>query len=148
MDWILLVDDNPYDIELVIATLTLKGKMRTRLKIAPDGRAAIRIAEQEEPTRPVLIFLDLGLPDYDGMALLARWRNNRAFDDVPILILTNSDDPQDYGRALGIGANAYIPKPVQPERLFRVIMQVEELAWTVTTNRLTTGTQTAAATGT
>lgn len=133
-DDIWVVEDNLDDFEMAVYALRTIGKLKNRLRLAPDGATAL--SYMAEGDVPLLILLDLGLPPPDGMVLLARIRNEARFDRVPILIMTASDDPADFERALRIGAQGYMRKPIEAERLFKAVLKLTELAWAVTSAKV------------
>ncbi len=81
-----------------------------------DGmQADDRISSTQAP--PDVVILDILLPRVDGFALLRKIRQEPAWKDVPVVMISALGDEQNVVRALDLGANDYVPKPFQPEEL-------------------------------
>ncbi|MBX3119130.1 MAG: response regulator [Fimbriimonadaceae bacterium] len=117
-DPILLVEDNPDDIEL-----TLIGFQRSRIAnpvvVARDGQEALDYlfgtgewADKDPQPLPVLIILDLNLPRIPGLDVLKELRQNERTKWVPCVILTTSVEESDLIASYSLGVNAYVQKPV------------------------------------
>ncbi|MEQ1843073.1 MAG: response regulator, partial [Verrucomicrobiales bacterium] len=91
---ILLVEDNPSDIDLTKRAL-LKGGITSRLIVAEDGQEALDYLEGEGSVLPSLILLDLKLPKIDGLEVLRRIRARERTRRLPVVILTTSKEEQD-----------------------------------------------------
>ncbi|MET3810647.1 response regulator [Arthrobacter sp. UYEF3] len=102
MTGVLVVDDDPYLLRALRITLRAHGYDVT---VAEDGRAALLAAAR---TPPSLVILDLGLPDMDGVAVLATLRS---WSQVPVLVLSARHGSADKVQALDAGADDYITKP-------------------------------------
>jgi len=117
---ILIIDDTPANISLVLDALTGAGH---RLLIAESGLSAL---EQLEHAQPDLILLDVMMPGLDGFATCARIKARPASADLPILFMTALDEPEQKVRALKAGAVDYITKPFHvPEVLARVTTHLQ-----------------------
>jgi two-component system, chemotaxis family, response regulator Rcp1 len=144
-DWraieILMVEDNPGDVELTREALT-GAKVNNRLWVADDGAKAVdflyRRGEYANAPRPDIILLDLNLPKKDGRQVLAEIRSDPQLSEIPIVILTTSAAEEDILRAYQLHANCYITKPVNFSRFLEVIKAVEQFWLTVV--RLPKGT--------
>jgi two-component system KDP operon response regulator KdpE len=99
---VLVVDDDPYLLRALRITLRAHGYDVT---VAEDGQSALLAAAR---TPPALVILDLGLPDMDGTAVLAKLRG---WSPVPVLVLSARHGSEDKVRALDAGADDYITKP-------------------------------------
>lgn len=112
---ILLVEDNPADVELTRQGF-LAGRLANRLYVAATGDEAIeflhRRGEYRDAPRPDLILLDLNLPGKDGREVLADVKSDEELKDIPIIVLTTSTAEEDVLRSYRLYANAYITKPV------------------------------------
>jgi two-component system, chemotaxis family, response regulator Rcp1 len=106
---VLLVEDNPGDIRLVREALA-SGAISLRLTIAQDGLEALTLL-QRSGRMPDLILLDLNLPSLDGRSLLRRIKVDPRLLRIPVVVLTNSDAPQDVSSAYDLHANCYLVKP-------------------------------------
>jgi two-component system response regulator len=118
MNEILLVEDNPDDVELTLRAFR-KSKIANEIVIARDGVEALDYlfatgdhAGRDNSTLPQLVLLDLKLPRIDGLQVLKRIRANPKTALVPVVILTSSTEEPDLKTGYGLGANSYIRKPV------------------------------------
>jgi DNA-binding response OmpR family regulator len=106
---VLLVDDDRAIRRALATGLELEG---FRVVPASGGRAALAAAEA---VRPAVVLLDLGMPDLDGLEVLARLRAGG--DDVPVCVLTARDEVDDRVRGLQAGADDYVVKPFALEEV-------------------------------
>ena len=123
---ILLVEDNPNDLELALHALR-KNKLANRLEVARDGAEAIdRLLGEQASGRPVpqLILLDLKLPKIDGLEVLRRVKSDPRTKKIPVVVLTSSREEQDVVESYQIGVNSYIVKPVDFERFTEIVRQL------------------------
>jgi DNA-binding response OmpR family regulator len=124
---ILAVDDEPYMLDLLRVSLERQG---LRLIEALDGAEALRLAREEQPD---LVLLDLGLPDVDGLQVLADLRGQSS---VPVIVVTVRSDEEDKIRGLELGADDYVTKPFSPAELGARIKAVLRRAQATTGGRL------------
>lgn len=115
---ILLVEDNPSDIELTKRAL-LKGHIANQLVVAEDGQKALdylygkgEYAGRDTSTVPALVLLDLKLPKVSGLEVLRQIRADDAIRFLPVVILTTSTEPSDVVAGYNLRINSYIRKPV------------------------------------
>jgi two-component system response regulator len=115
---ILLVEDNPSDIELTKRAL-VKHNIANKLVVAEDGREALdyllcigKYAGRDIKDSPAVVLLDLKLPRIDGLEVLQNIRASEFTKLLPVVILTSSDQEQDIVSSYKLGANSYIRKPV------------------------------------
>ena len=116
---ILLVEDNPDDVELTLRAFK-KNNILNRVIIAKDGAEALDVlfgtgtyAGRKLKDLPVVILLDLKLPKIDGMEVLKRIRQDNRTKLIPVVILTSSAEPKDVVNGYSLGANGYVRKPVE-----------------------------------
>lgn len=105
---ILLVDDQPENISIMIEALSF----RYTLLAATDGATALERAAGEP--RPDLILLDVMMPGMSGHEVCRKLKHDPATRDIPVIFVTSLDAPDDEARGLGIGASDYIAKPISP----------------------------------
>lgn len=115
---ILLVEDNPDDVELTMRAFR-KNKIANDVVVARDGIEALDYlfcrgdyADHNVKDTPRLILLDLKLPKMDGLQVLERLRANEHTRLVPVVILTSSKEENDLINGYKNGANSYVRKPV------------------------------------
>jgi CheY-like chemotaxis protein len=111
---ILMVDDNPADIDLTSEVLA-RSKGRFHVNAVTDGVEAISFLRREGKyaTAPVpdLVVLDLNLPRMDGCEVLANIKGDPALAKIPVVIFTTSQANNDISRSYKLGANCYLRKP-------------------------------------
>jgi len=126
---ILLIEDNPGDVRLTQEAFK-EGNLNINLEIAIDGVEALNFLNRlngfEKAVRPDLILLDLNLPKRDGREVLAEIKANDDLKKIPVVILTTSDAEQDVLKSYNLHANCYINKPVDFDKFFKVIRQIEQ----------------------
>jgi len=133
---ILLVEDNPDDVELTLHALR-KEKLANNIHVARDGEEALEFlfcsgnhTERSFDRPPRLVLLDLKLPKVDGMEVLKRLKADPRTKVIPVVILTSSKEERDLVNGYGLGANSYIQKPVDFEQ-FRDTIKSIGLYWLV-----------------
>ncbi len=115
---ILLVEDNPDDVELTLRAFK-KNHIVNKLIVAPNGVEALdylfgrgMYQERDIKDLPVLIMLDLNLPKINGLEVLTAIRQNEMTRLLPVVVITSSNRNEDLLASYTLGANSYIPKPV------------------------------------
>ncbi len=115
---ILLVEDNPRDVELTLQAFR-DARIANRIRVARDGEEALHLllrggdSSQGRPERlPQVILLDLNLPKVEGLEVLRRIKRDPGTHEIPVIVLTASDKSQDILESRRLGADAYIVKPV------------------------------------
>lgn len=128
---ILLVEDNPLDIDLTLRAFK-KRNLINPIQVARDGEQALQYIDKwiagEQP--PVVILLDLNMPKVDGLEVLRVFKSHPKYSRIPIVVLTTSSDNRDIDKAYQLGANSYIIKPVDFDKFMDVATQIE-LYWNV-----------------
>lgn len=124
---VLLVEDNPDDAELVLHALR-KRRLVNRIDVVTDGEEAVdylfgRGSHEDRAGEPPpdVILLDLKLPKLDGLEVLREIRSNETTTNVPVVILTSSDQDPDIARAYELRANSYVVKPVDFDSFSEVV---------------------------
>jgi CheY-like chemotaxis protein len=126
---ILLVEDNPVDVDLTLRAFA-RRKLINPIEVARDGQEALDWIPRwaaGEPL-PLVVLLDLKLPRVDGLEVLRRLREHPVSRDLPIVVLTSSNEDSDVQTAYRYHANSYIVKPVNFEKFMEVAAQIE-LYW-------------------
>jgi two-component system, response regulator len=128
--YILLVEDNPDDIELTLRALQ-KNNIMNEVVIARDGEEALRLLLEAEPggskrltTLPAVMLLDLKLPKVDGLGVLRRVRAHPRTKLLPVVVLTSSKEDQDVVQSYNLGANSYVRKPVDFHQFVSAVHQL------------------------
>ncbi len=125
---ILLVEDNPDDVELTLLALS-KNKISNEVVVAHDGNEALELLfgksqEGDGHFRPSIVLLDLKLPKVDGFEVLKEMRSHKDTRLIPVVILTSSMDEADLQKGYSLGANSYIRKPVDYQRFLTTIQML------------------------
>jgi len=129
---ILLVEDNPDDVELIKRAFA-KSKIMNELVVANDGEEALAYLARPDLDRedmPQVILLDLKLPKVDGLEVLRRIRENERTKLLPVVILTSSREERDLAAGYRLGANSYIQKPVDFDQFVKAVNELG-LYWLV-----------------
>jgi two-component system response regulator len=112
---ILLVEDNPDDVELTRRAFR-RNNIQNTIDVASDGAEALtRLlgdGATATPELPAVVLLDLKLPKVDGLEVLQRLRAHPRTKTLPVVILTSSREDVDLLRGYRLGANSYVRKPV------------------------------------
>lgn len=127
---ILLVEDNPDDVELTLRALK-KNNILNEVVVARDGAEALdylfgegAYADRDMGIMPAVILLDLKLPRIDGLEVLQRIRSEERTKFLPVVILTSSKEEKDLVNGYKLGANSYIRKPVDFNQFIEGVRQL------------------------
>jgi CheY-like chemotaxis protein len=126
---ILLVEDNPNDLELSLTALAKSG-LANEVIIARDGEEAFDYLfyrgkfESRSPGNPAVVLLDIKLPKIDGLELLAHIRKEESLRHLPVVLLTSSREEQDVLQGYRLGSNAYVVKPVGFSEFIKAIQDL------------------------
>ena len=125
---ILLVEDSLMDARVTIEALR-GGNLQHRLTLVRDGDEAIQFLRQEgrfvRAPRPDLILLDLMLPKRSGLDVLAETSNDFELKQIPVVVLTASDNEEDKAQCNFYDVNTYIHKPVNLTKFLTVIKELK-----------------------
>ena len=139
-DYILLVEDNPDDADLTILAFKSSGIVN-EVVVARDGAEALDFlfargtyAGRDASHLPVVTILDLNLPKISGIDVLRQVRGDTLTKLLPVVILTTSIDDKDMLDSYGLGANAYVQKPVSSEEFVKSAGRLG-LFWTLSNRR-------------
>lgn len=114
---ILVVDDDPNDVELTLNALA-EHSLANRIVVLRDGAAALDYLRRQgehagrADSQPVVMLLDLKMPKLNGLEVLKQVKADEALRLVPIVMLTSSREERDLVASYELGANAYVVKPV------------------------------------
>ena len=117
MKTILIVEDNEKNLKLVRDILQFKGYRTIEATTAGEG---VRLAREE---LPILVLMDIQLPDFDGITALKQLRADPATRDLTVLAVSASAMPDDQQRILASGFNAYITKPIDVRSFLGTVEQ-------------------------
>ena len=119
---VLLVEDNADD-EFFTRRGLQASELALDIHVARDGAEALDMLFNEKGPQlnPDLILLDLNMPKLDGIAVLARLRQERRTRLTPVVMLTSSSQSDDVARAYEAGANCYLSKPLDTNRLLQIV---------------------------
>ena len=124
---ILLVEDNPQDLELAMRALQ-KAKISNFIEVVRDGAEALefifctgRYVARKIEQGPKVILLDLKLPKVDGLEVLKRIKGDPRTKMIPVVVLTSSKEQRDVVESYHLGVNSYIVKPVDFEGFAKAV---------------------------
>lgn len=133
---ILLVEDNPDDVELTLRGLR-HNHVANRIHIARDGEEALdflfcrgAFAGRDAATPPRVILLDLKLPKVEGLEVLRQVKSDPRTRAIPVVVLTSSREEKDMIQSYHLGVNSYIQKPVDFDKFRETVRQLG-LYWLV-----------------
>jgi CheY-like chemotaxis protein len=131
---ILLVEDNPGDVELTKEAL-LEGRLYHNLHVVETGADALKYLRHqdryEKVLRPDLILLDLNLPGKNGRQILAEIKSDTHLKSIPVIVLTTSEAELDISTSYELHANCYIVKPVDVQQFFIVVRSLTDFWFTL-----------------
>jgi CheY-like chemotaxis protein len=127
---ILLVEDNPNDVELTLRALR-KLSITERVFVVKDGAEALDFLfasgayrDRKVETRPKVVLLDLKLPKVDGIEVLRRVKADARTRAIPVVMLTSSQEERDVAESYAIGVNSYIVKPVDFSQFVHAVSEL------------------------
>lgn len=127
---VFIVEDNPDDLALTLMALR-KGNLANQIMVARDGVEALDFlfgrgphAGRDTTRQPRVILLDLKLPRIDGHEVLRAIRENPLTQDLPVIVMTSSDQDRDVLESYELKANSYVVKPVSFDRFHEAVTKV------------------------
>ena len=126
---ILLVEDDPRDLELTVTTLG-EYNLANEIVVARDGEKALDYlyCRGEFSTRgndnPAVMLLDLKLPKVDGLEVLQQIKSDERLKLIPVVVLTSSQEEKDMASSYKLGVNAYVVKPVDFQEFVNAIKEL------------------------
>jgi two-component system, chemotaxis family, response regulator Rcp1 len=131
---ILLVEDNPADVDLTTEKLE-ESKILCDLHVVADGVEAMTFLRREDQyanaPRPDLVLLDLNLPRKDGREVLADMKADPSLKRIPVVVLTSSQAEEDVVKTYELQASAYVTKPVDLDGFAKIVSGIESFWFTV-----------------
>ncbi len=131
---ILLVEDNPYDVELTLTALK-ENNLTNKVYVLNDGAEALEFifatgahAERNIKNIPKVILLDLKLPKVNGLEVLRRVKSDERTKKIPVVVLTSSQEERDVVGSYNLGVNSYIIKPVDFNKFIDAVAELS-LYW-------------------
>src|SRR3954447_6524487 len=126
---ILLVEDNPKDVELTLVALQ-RSRLANEVIVLRDGAEALDYLRcegehcQRAEGNPAVVLLDLKLPKVDGLQVLSAIKNDESLRQVPVVMLTSSREESDLLKSYQLGVNAYVVKPVAFDDFLRAVQEL------------------------
>lgn len=126
---LLLVEDNPKDLELTLAALA-KCQLANEIVVVRDGAEALDYLysrgahEARDPGDPAVVLLDLKLPKIDGLEVLGKVKGDAEKRQIPVVMLTSSREERDVVQSYNLGVNAFVVKPVEFKAFFEAIQDL------------------------
>jgi len=130
---ILLVEDNPMDVDLTLEAFKEQGVVNP-VTVCRDGEEALQYLADHgsaaDPLLPALVLLDLHLPKVDGIEVLRHARQDAVWKRVPVVVLTTSRERADVAGAYQLGVNSYLVKPIDSVA-FADVVEAIKVYWLV-----------------
>jgi CheY-like chemotaxis protein len=127
---ILLVEDNPNDVELTLRALK-RYHLANKVHVVKDGAEALEYvfangtyAHRRIEDHPKVILLDLKLPKVDGLEVLRKVKSEEQTKLIPVVVLTSSKEERDLVESYKLGANSYVTKPVDFESFVKSVSEL------------------------
>ena len=127
---ILLVEDNPRDVEMTLRALK-KRNLANNVHVAKDGAEALdflfatgaHVARDPNHT-PKVVLLDLKLPKVSGLEVLKKLKSDERTRTIPVVVLTSSQEERDMVESYRLGVNSYIVKPVDFDKFVESVGEI------------------------
>ncbi|MBM2839448.1 MAG: response regulator receiver protein [Deltaproteobacteria bacterium] len=132
---ILLVEDNPNDMELTLEALA-EYNLANDVEVARDGEEALDFLyrrgkySDRDKNNPAVVLLDLKLPKIDGLEVLKTIRSDDLLKLIPVVILTSSREERDKVEGYRLGVNAYVVKPIDFHEFINAVKELG-LFWAI-----------------
>jgi two-component system response regulator len=131
---ILLVEDNPYDVELTLTALK-ENNLTNKVHVLNDGAEALEFvfatgahAQRNIKNVPNVVLLDLKLPKVNGLEVLRRIKSDERTKRIPVVVLTSSQEERDVVESYNLGVNSYIIKPIDFNKFIDAVAKLS-LYW-------------------
>ena len=123
MNRVLLVEDNPDDLELARLAFA-RSDCPTTVDVARNGEEALEYLFSPCPEPPQVVLLDIKLPLVDGIDVLRRIKADQRTRAIPVVMLTSSAQDRDLQACYDLGVNSYIVKPVDMEQFMAAVNNI------------------------
>ena len=125
---ILLVEDNPHDVELTLRALK-KHNLANKVQVVKDGAEALDFIFKTgsfagQANQLKVILLDLKLPKVSGLEVLQKLKNEESTRSIPVVVLTSSHEDRDIQECYRLGVNSYVVKPVEFEAFAKTVAEM------------------------
>ncbi len=127
---IIIVEDDPGHSKLIENNLR-RGGLETPIKAFENGQQALDYLKSQGDfsDRPIdqstlLLLLDINMPIMNGVELLRILKQDTQLRDIPVIMLTSTDDQREIDECYSLGCNLYVPKPVEPDRFSEVMREL------------------------
>ena len=122
---IIMIEDDPGHARLIEKNIR-RASVNNAIRHFESGTAALRYLMQEKvrDNGPLLVLLDLNLPDMSGTDILEKIKADDKLRHAPVIVLTTTDDQREIQRCYALGCNVYITKPVEYETFAQAIRQL------------------------
>lgn len=127
---ILLVEDNPRDLELTLRALR-KNHLANSIATVSDGEEALdflfargKYAGRDIGSHPKVVFLDLKLPKVDGIEVLRQVKADERTKTIPVVVVTSSAEERDRVESYNLGVNSYVVKPIEFDSFVKTISEL------------------------
>lgn len=126
---ILLVEDDPKDIELTLNALS-EYNLANKIVVARDGVEALDYLYRREEFKnrpegnPIVILLDIKMPRMDGLQVLGQLKADEQLRYIPVVVLTSSRESRDLEECYRLGVNAYVVKPVRFNEFVKAVKEI------------------------
>ena len=127
---ILLVEDNPHDVELALHAFR-EHKLANQIQVVRDGAEALdflfrqgQYSSLDGHALPQVILLDLKLPKIDGLEVLRQIKAHPSVQKIPVVVMTSSQQESDLVNSYNLGVNSYIVKPVDFDQFTKAVQLI------------------------
>lgn len=127
---ILLVEDNPRDVEMTLRALR-KRNLANKVQVVTDGAEALdflfargKYSGRDKASGPKVVMLDLKLPKISGLEVLKKIKSEESTKIIPVVVLTSSQEEKDLIESYKLGVNSYIIKPIDFDKFLDSVGQL------------------------
>jgi CheY-like chemotaxis protein len=132
---ILLVEDDSLDIAILQRALK-ERQIPNPFVHFDDGQKGLDYLKDKQNTKPLMVFLDLNMPNFDGFDFLELLKSDKSLKKIPVIVLTTSEDDKDISKSFNLGAAGYLVKPPDYGQFLKLVEVINKY-WTL--NRVPSG---------